>query len=120
MRASARIPSEACFVTRAIEKRELLRLAEHRQRGLRLRVDHAEVPPRVGQGKHHPVDFEANHRTDEIDVFVEGIVVNLDLVAAKLLAEIRQHRIVDDEVGATTLRPVDCCEKRVSPWAEKF
>ena len=37
MRASARIPSEARFVARAIEERELLRLAEHSQRGLRLR-----------------------------------------------------------------------------------
>src|SRR5262245_36965282 len=66
---------------------QLLSLAEHRERGLRLRIGAYQMTPRVGDAEHRVVDLEADHRLDEVEVLLEGVFVDLDLVRLQLLAE---------------------------------
>src|SRR5690242_9815924 len=77
---------------------ELLRLAEHRHRDLRLRVDHDQVLARCRDAEHRFVDPVTEHRADEVDVLLERVLVDLDLAIFQLLAKFVQHRIVDREV----------------------
>src|SRR5262245_22102226 len=53
---------------------ELLRLAEHRQRHLRLRIDFDEVPTRIRDAEKRVVDLESNHRADEHGVLREAVL----------------------------------------------
>src|SRR6266545_8314713 len=50
---------------------ELLRLAEHRQPGLRLRIHSNQMTSRVGDAEHGVVDVEPNHRLDEVQILGE-------------------------------------------------
>src|SRR6476646_2757997 len=51
------------------------------------------------------IDFVADHRLDEVEILLERILVDANAIGFQLLAEIVDHRVVDEEVRLDRLAP---------------
>src|SRR6266851_5685260 len=86
------------FRRRIVQREQLLRLAEHAHAELSLRIDGNKPALGFGESKHRLVNPVAHHRLDKVEILLEGVLIDLDAVGLELLAELLQHRVVDDEV----------------------
>src|SRR5688572_4506365 len=80
-------------------RQQLFGFAEDREPHLRLRILREQVALCLGDAKHHVFDPVPDHRLDEREILSERLLVDLDPPGLQMLAEIGQHRIVDDEVA---------------------
>ena len=72
------------------------------------------MPARFGDAEQRAVNLERIIAWMK-SVLLERIFVDADAIGLQLLAELIDHRIVDDEVGLDGLRPVGICLTRASP-----
>src|SRR5215510_4394753 len=54
------------------------------------------MTPRLRDAEHRFVDAESNHRPNEVRVLLERILVDLQAITFQLLAEVGDHRVVDE------------------------
>src|SRR5580765_2930970 len=75
------------------------RFAERGKTQRRLRIDVDEVPFRDGDTEQRLVDAVPDHPFDEGEILLERLFVDLEAVVLHLLTEVRDHLVVDDEIG---------------------